>query len=268
MNTQLSVAAIVTAGFTPKEDDPLAEYTQGGSKALIPIAGKPMIAHVVDALAGSRYVKHIAIVALDPAADVRFSVPVEYVSDAGSLTGNVEAGINYVIEHYPDVDAAILSSSDVPIITSAIVDAFIEACLHTDHDIYYSIVERSVMETRFPGSRRSYVHMKDGDFAGGDLIFFRRTSNLGDQELWRRLSSSRKNALRQVAMIGLWPLIKLLTRRLTIAEGEERACRALGIRGHAVSCPHAEVGMDVDKPFQLEIARAELEARAANKPQG
>ena len=70
MNKELQVVAVVSAGWTPSEDDPLAEYTQGKSKALIPIAGKPMIAYVVDALAGSRYIQHIVVVALDPTAKI------------------------------------------------------------------------------------------------------------------------------------------------------------------------------------------------------
>jgi hypothetical protein len=34
--------------------------------------------------------------------------------------------------------------------------------------------------------------------------------------------------------------------------------KRLGLRGRAVVCPYAEIGMDVDKPFQLEIMRADL----------
>ncbi|MBE9470606.1 MAG: hypothetical protein IMY75_00635 [Chloroflexi bacterium] len=64
-------------------------------------------------------------------------------------------------------------------------------------------------------------------------------------------------------MIGLWPLLKLVARRLSLAEAERHGSKALNVRGRGVPFPYAEVGMDVDKPFQLEIVRAELEARAA-----
>ena len=263
MDGQLSVIAIVTAGWSPSEDDPLAKYTQGKPKALIPIAGKPMIAHVVDALAGSRYIQHIVVVALDPAAEVRFPVPVKYVPDAGGILANAEAGLQYALDYYPDLDAVLLSSSDVPTITPAIVDDFIEECLRTDHDLYYSLVERSVMEARFPGSRRSYIHLREGDFAGGDLFLIRSGMVLSQRDLWQRLTGARKNALQQVRMIGLWPLLKLVARRLSLAEAERLGSKALNVRGRGVPFPYAEVGMDVDKPFQLEIVRAELEARAA-----
>jgi len=264
MNEQPSVAAIVTAGWSPKEDNPLAEYTRDRPKALIPIAGKPMIAYVVDALAGSRYVQHVIIVALDPAAAVQFSVPVEYVPDAGGILANAEAGLQYVLDHYPNVDAILLSTCDIPIITPAIVDAFIEECLRTNHDLYYSMIGRSVMEARFPGSRRSYVHLREGDFAGGDLSLVRPTIALDQQELLQRLAEARQSALRQARMIGMWPLFKLIIRRLSLVEAEQRGSKALNVRGKAVPFPYAEIGMDVDKPFQLEIVRAELEARAAS----
>jgi molybdopterin-guanine dinucleotide biosynthesis protein A len=263
MNGQPSLIAVVTAGGKPSEDDPLAAYTQGKPKSLIPIAGKPMLAHVVDALAGSRYVQHIVVVALDPAAQVSFSVPVECVPDTGDIFTNSEAGVRYAQSRYPDMDGILLSSCDVPTITPAITDAFVEECFLTDHDMYFTIVERSVMESRFPGSGRSYVHMREGDFAGGDLLLIRPSMTLSRPELWQEVAHARKSALRQARLVGLGVFVKLLMRRLTIAEGEKRVLEVFGVNGRAVPFPYAEVAMDVDKPYQLDIVRAELEARAS-----
>jgi CTP:molybdopterin cytidylyltransferase MocA len=263
MDKQLSITAVVTAGWSPKESDPLVEYTQGGSKAAIPIAGKPMITHVIDALAESLYIKHITIVALDPNLEIPFSVQVEHLPDHGGLISNANAGIQYALKHHPNIDAVLLCSSDVPTITPAIVDAFIEECLNTDHDVYYSIVERSVMEARFPESHRTFVHLRDGDFAGGDLFIIRPSTNFDHQDLMKKLSTARKSALRQASMLGPIIFFRLLTRRLSLAEAERRAQKIFEVRARAVPCPYAEVGMDVDKPFQLEIVRAELEAGTA-----
>jgi hypothetical protein len=264
MDRDLKVVAAISAGWSPSEDDPLAEYTQGKPKALIPIAGKPMISHVVDALAASRYVKHFIIVALDPTADVQFPVPIEHVPDAGDIIGNAEAGLQYALSHYPDLDAVLLCTSDLPTITAPIVDALIEECFKTDHDLYYSVVERSVMEGRFPESRRSYVHLREGDFAGGDLLLIRPSISIGQRDLWHSLGAARKNPLRQARLVGLGLFLRLLTRRLSLSDAERRVSQVLNIRGRVIPFPYAEVGMDVDKPFQLEIVRAELEARATN----
>jgi CTP:molybdopterin cytidylyltransferase MocA len=256
-----SLVAVITAGRSPREDDPLADYTHGASKALIPIAGRPMISYVVDALAGSRYVDHMVVVALDPSAGVEYPVPVEFVPDAHDLLGNIESGIQFAQSRYPGLDGILLSSSDVPTVTTAIVDEFVEECLRTDHELYYSVVERRCMEARFPGSRRSYVHLREGDFAGGDILVIRPSLIVRRRELWEQLAAARKNALRQARVFGFWPLLRLIARRMSLAEAERRVCHTLGIHGRAVPFAHAEIGMDVDKPFQLEIVRADIGAR-------
>ena len=42
--------AIVTAGGIPRPEDPLYTYSHGDSKALIDVAGKPMIQWVLEGL--------------------------------------------------------------------------------------------------------------------------------------------------------------------------------------------------------------------------
>lgn len=257
------LAAVVLAGHSPQEKDPLAAYTLGRPKGLIPIAGRPMIAYVVEALMGSRYVGPLIIVGLPPNDRPPLPSTVIYLPAQGDMLDNAEAGIRHAFTLYPNLEGVLVSSSDVPLLTPAIVDQFVEECLKTDHDLYYGVVERSVMEGRFPTSRRTYVRLTDGEFAGGDLFMVRAGIAKANRELWRQLAEARKSPLRQARMIGgLWPLVKLLTGRMSLAEGERRASQALHIRGRAVICPCAEVGMDVDKPFQLEIVRAELEARS------
>ena len=264
MATSLSIVAIVTAGWTQDEADPLVQYSHTQQKALIPIAGKPMIVHVVEALAASRHVKHIVVVALAPDVGVEFPVPVEYLPDAGGLFANTEAGLEYARTHYPGLDAVFLSSSDVPTITPQIVDGFIDECFSSDHDLYYPVVERKTMESRFPGSRRSYVHLREGDFAGGDIILIRPSLVVNNRELVDKIAHARKSALRQARMLGLWTFCKLLTHRLSFADAEKRVHQVLNIRGRVMSFPYAEAAMDVDKPVQLDIVRADVEARSVN----
>lgn len=260
MDSSRTVIAIVGAGQSAREAELLAAYTQGRAKALLPVAGRPMIAHVVAALAGARHVRHIVVIALDPALGVPWPAPVDYLPDAGSLLDNAEAGFEYACERFPGLDAALWCSADIPLITPAVVDGFIEECFRSDADMYYPVVERAVMEGRFPGSRRSYVHLQDGDFCGGDMLLLRPTLTVRQRETLRSLVGSRKNALQQARAVGLDVLLKLLLHRLSLAEAERRVGRALGVRGRVVPCPWAEIAMDVDKPFQLELVRRELEA--------
>jgi hypothetical protein len=88
-----------------------------------------------------------------------------------------------------------------------------------------------------------------------------RRLTVEQRETLRSLVGSRKSALEQARIIGFGLLFRLLIRRLSLAEAERRVARGIGVRGRAVPFPHAEIGMDVDKPFQLEIVRTELEGR-------
>ena len=59
-------------------------------------------------------------------------------------------------------------------------------------------------------------------------------------------------------MIGVDTLLLVLLRQLTMQKAVERVARKVNMSGKAILCPYAEVGMDVDKPFQLELMRADL----------
>ena len=57
--------AIIGAGGHIRPDDPLAELIpKGKTKALLPIAGKPMIQWTLDAIAGSEQIENIIIIGL------------------------------------------------------------------------------------------------------------------------------------------------------------------------------------------------------------
>jgi hypothetical protein len=53
----------------------------------------------------------------------------------------------------------------------------------------------------------------------------------------------------------------MLLRMLTLDKAVQLASKRLSIKGRAMVCPYAEVGMDVDKPHQLAIMRDDLAKR-------
>ncbi len=253
--------AILTAGGMPQPGEPLYPFTQGGYKALLDVAGKPMIQWVLDALAGSTRVGRIVVIGLFPDAGLICSRPIVYVPDQGSLLENIRSGVSRALELNPEAHHVLAVSSDIPGITSPMVDWVVDTAMQTDHDVYYHVIRREVMEARFPASRRSYVHLKDMQVCGGDINVMRSITVTGNDALWKRLIDARKSALKQAALLGYDTLILLMLRLLTLKSAEQIACKRLNIRGRAVECPYAEVGMDVDKPHQLEIMRSALAQR-------
>ena len=256
--------AIITAGGIPKPEDPLYKYTQGKPKALLEIAGKTMVQWVLDAVCASEKVEHIVIVGLeDGDVSPTGQKPIAFMPDQGSLFQNVRGSIAKAVELNPNAEHVLMVSSDIPTITTEMVDWAIDAALETEHDVYYNVVTRETMEARFPGSNRSFIKFKDVEICGADMNIARVEAAHGNDELWQKLIGARKNALKQAALFGFDTLLLMLLRRLTINDAVERVGKRLHLRGRAIISPYAEIAMDVDKPHQFELLRADMEKRYA-----
>jgi GTP:adenosylcobinamide-phosphate guanylyltransferase len=252
------VHAIITAGGIPQPGEPLYPYTQGGYKALLDICGKPMIQWVVDAICSAQKVEKAIIVGLSPEDGIQGNKIVEFLPNQGTMLQNLRAGMLKVMEIDPQARHTLVASSDIPAITPEMVDWEIETTSRTDLDAYYTIIRKEVMEKRFPNSRRTYTRLKDMQVCGGDMNVIRTMAASGNDQLWERIIAARKNAFKQASLIGYDTLLLLLLRRIDLPHAVERVTRRLNLTAQAVVSPYAEIGMDVDKPHQLEIMRADL----------
>ena len=135
-------------------------------------------------------------------------------------------------------------------------------------DLCYCSIDRSVMEARFPGSGRSYIHFRDRVVCGGDLTVVDAGILAGGNHIWRRLIDGRKSALRMALAVGIDVLVLLLCRRLGVDDLIRVAQTRLGISGRVIHSPYAELGMDVDKPYQFDLVESCLLARADPRTSG
>ena len=250
--------AIVTAGGIPLPGEPLYSYSQGKAKAILDFNGRPMVQWVLDALSSSSLIERVVLVGLPASTQMECRHDLTYLENAGSIIGNIQVGVQELLKHSDPEDHALVVASDIPAIRPEMVDWLVHQVEESNYDVYYSIVERSNMEGRFPGSRRTYAHLKDGEFCGGDMNAIRLGAALQDNPAWHRVVEARKSPLKQAQLIGFDTLFFLLLRTLSVQRAENMISKRLKIRGRALVCPYSEVGMDVDKPFQLEMLRTEM----------
>lgn len=256
--------AIVLAGGIPTPKDPLYPYTQGRPKALLDIAGKPMTQWVVDALEESAHIHEILIVGLSPESGLQGSKITGYLPDQGGIIANVLSGLREVLRRHPQAEYTVLASGDIPAITGPMVDWVIEHALTGEaFDVAYTAIRREVMETRYPTANRTFTRLKDLEACGGDLQVVRTNLVNTHTEVWERLIAARKNPFKQAAIIGWDVLLKLALRRLTLEEAVRVISQRLGIRGKLLLPPYAELGMDADKPHQVDLLRRDLTQRQA-----
>jgi GTP:adenosylcobinamide-phosphate guanylyltransferase len=251
--------AIVTAGGIPLPEEPLYPATRGMSKALIDVAGKPMIQWILDALSQAKTVDNIILVGMTEKSGLKCRKKIYFVPNHGGMVENLQAGGRKAHEINPRAEFTLMVSSDIPGITGEMVDWVVNTDMQTKKDVYYHVIKREVMEKRYPGCKRTWTHLKDMQICGGDMNVGRLKLLLTDEtDIWRRITDSRKSPLKQAALIGFDTLFLLAARQLTLEGAEARIMKRLNITGRAIVCPYAEVGMDVDKPFQLEIMRRDL----------
>lgn len=253
------LSALITAGSS--DSDPIQQELGVSHKVLVEIGGKSMLRHVVDALVGTGQVNRLVIVGLPHALPdlVPASVEVQFLPNHGSLAANTLAGIAPLQNERRIIQCA----ADIPLINSEIVAGYLDECAPLDADVYYPVVERAVMEARFPGSGRSFVRLSDGEFAGGDMAIVNPQTVTANRELLGKLTEARKNALDLVREFGIGLILRFLTRTLSLAQAERKAGQVLNCRCRAIRTRYAEIGMDADKPHQFRMIQAEIERAAS-----
>ena len=253
---------VLLAGGTPQPDDPLYPYAQGQPKALIEIAGQPLAQWVVEALTAAPDVGEIVVVGLPPEAELASPKIVHYQPDQGSLLGNGLAGIAWLLDHDPLAKQVLISCADIPLLQPEMVTWLVEQYRARPTDLNYTVILRPTMEAAFPTSRRTYARFEDLDMAGADIHVANPHIFRSQQDLWRTLAVSRKESLKAALRLGPRIFIKLFLHRLSTAELEAQVQQRLDMRLRVLAAPYPEMGMDVDKPHQLDICRRAL-GRAA-----
>jgi GTP:adenosylcobinamide-phosphate guanylyltransferase len=238
--------ALVLAGARP-EADPAAAYAGVSHKALIRLAGEPLLARVVAALRGAG-VARIAVSATDPqvtalAAELGCEVLAAEAGPSLSALRGVEALGTPVL----------LTTSDHALLQAEWVAQFLDDA--PDADVSVLLVRREVVEQAAPGTRRTYLKFADGDWSGCNLFLVRSERGLGAIRLWREIEADRKRPWRIIRRLGPLTLARYLAGRLTLAEALRRLGALCGAQVAAVPSRFGLAAVDVDKPADVDLVR-------------
>jgi GTP:adenosylcobinamide-phosphate guanylyltransferase len=244
------VDAVVLAGGDGAVIDPTARF-----KGLLPIAGKPMIQWVVEALKKSDNVAEVAVVVptaedLGPWADQVDKL----VVSSGSFIENGLAGIRSFRNDRPTLAV----TGDIPALTPEAIDDFVERSLATGADFTYALIPKEVMLEQFPGSERTFVKLADGKVTGGNMMIVNPYLVEQNAMLGQALFDTRKSAVQMARIIGFRFVLKLATGRLEVPEVEAKLGEILGGTGAAIYTTYACIAADVDKPVDVVVAERVL----------
>lgn len=250
--------AIVLAGGT--KDDEWARQHGVKNKAFLPINDLPMINYVVAALRECPRIEQIIVVG--PVEALTNWLPndgIRILPEQGDIVDNVLAAL----QELPQDRKVLVCTSDIPMLTPEALCALFDAVKGREADLYYPIINRIDCEKRYPGVKRTYVKFKNGSYTGGNVVIVNPQLALPLARVFRKLVMERKNPVKMLLTFGLPGIVfvlRLALGLLSVQELEQRLSNILHIKGAAIYCTHPEIGTDVDKDSDLELARRVLAA--------
>lgn len=267
MSYQNKIPAILLAGDRGPRD-PVAEAAGVARKALVPVAGEPMLARAIRTLQRSGAVTRILVVAnqchelkADPAVHAAAAAAgnVEFLEGAGSPS----TSILKILEPHSQLFPVLVAAADNPLLSADVVADFVARSGETDCDATLAVAPMAAVKKRFPGVSRTFIRLRGEGYSGCNLFCLKTGRALAAVKFWTEIEQDRKKALRFVAAFGPGTLLRVLFRTIGLEAAIERASRVIGIDARPLVLDAAEAAMDVDKPEHLVIVEAYLAAEAA-----
>lgn len=237
-------------------------------KALIPFAGRPAAAFVLEALSAAPGVGPICLIG--PQRELRQALKDrpghDILSPAKSLAGNIALGL----EHFRRARSVLFVTADLPLLTSAAIEAFLAGCQAAETGYRENLFWSAVPEDSFRGPYRQigkgFNRFRDVAVCHGNLML----ATPGLLDLPRALDAvdaiyrARKSSPRAALAIGWRPgLFYLLGVQLMRILTLERMCRIVSGHFQAGLVPvlvrHPEVAVDVDEPPDYDFVKRRIE---------
>ena len=249
--------ALLLAGSRPG-GDPFAAAHGAQAKALIPVAGEPMIARPLRALLGSPQISQVRVLAqdralLEPAlpSDPRLSIE----RSGATIAATIAAIIADPATRWP----LLVTTADHALLDGAMIDDFCARAKGAD--VAIGLVERCALMARLPQTKRTWIGFRGGAYSGANLFALGSPKAARAVALWREVEQDRKKGWKLLTALGVPGLLGLVRLR-TLDQTLDAMGRRLGLTIRAVELANPLAAVDVDKPADLVLVEAIIAGKA------
>jgi molybdopterin-guanine dinucleotide biosynthesis protein A len=240
--------------------DPLCQAEGVASKAVIDIAGQPMLSRVLRALAASHangpvWVLGVEGDLLEAAADGLKCQPIkaEGRGPASSLLRALEGPVKTPL---------LVTTCDHALLTPQMVDCFLKKSIASGADMTVGLAERDVIAAAYPETKRTYLRLGGAELSGCNLFYLATPAALEVIRFWQSAEQDRKKPWRIAWRFGPLTALRILLSRSGPEAVFAMLSKRLGARVSPIILPFAEAAIDVDKPGDLRLVRDIYAARA------
>lgn len=258
------VTAIVLAAQRDGRLDPLAAEAGVSHKCLVPIGGRPLLAHVLEALAAAGGIAAIRVSVEPGAAESlravagasgELGVPVEFVAAAASITDSV-----YAAAAGADGPFVLTTADNVLLTAEAVRRA--ASRLRGGDDVVIALSRKEDVLSAHPQGQRRFYTFRDGAFSNCNLYGLSERG-LATAETFREGGQFAKNPMRIARAFGFLNLVILRYGLISLDRAMRRLSRRFGVRVSALVLEDGAHAIDVDNARTYSIAAQLLERRVA-----
>jgi len=258
-------SAVVLAGDR-SAGDPLVQAAGVCCKALIPVAGTPMVLRVLEALRQSPWVDERILCgpprrAWENNAAMRQAMAghdFRWIENQSSPSRSAARAMDEIPADKP----VLITTADHALLSRKIIDYFCSRALDSDYDVLVTLADYQQVTRAYPGVKRTALRFSDAGYSGCNLFAFLTPAGRRIADFWTRVESQRKNPFRVIGAAGWIAVLRYLLGRLTLEEGLQRISRRLGLRVGVVVMPYPEAAVDVDTVHDWQLVEQILASTA------
>lgn len=244
----MTARIIILAAQRPGVVNPLAHAHGVSHKCLVPLKGKPLIAHVLT-----------TVTAQPDIASVRVSVEPEVFQALETIFASLGKPADFFAcvasaNNLADSVSAAAAGHDGPIIVTTADHALLTPdAITAMHDVLsggadgaLAMATQSAVHRVHPDGQRRFYRFADDAYSNCNLYGLSGADSLRAAEIFRSGGQFAKKAKRIVEAFGLINLILLRLRLISLRGGLKRISRRMGLRIEPVILADGRNAIDVD----------------------
>ncbi|TMM50013.1 molybdenum cofactor guanylyltransferase [Qipengyuania marisflavi] len=251
------LTTLVLAGSRPGPD-PLLAGTELASKALLPIAGTPMLAHVLTALSAAPEIGRIVIAAQDTSTlKDNPQIAAAGLADWTTSRGGIADAVQAALREAPG--PLLVTTADNVLLTPEMIAQFLSEA--SGHDLAVGLVEREAVRDAGHSTIRTWLAFRGGHWSGANLFYLGGPQVELLVEFWKTIEQDRKKRWKILGAFGPALLLGAALRLIDIHSFARRVAKRFGLTAKVVAMAAPEACIDADKPSDLPVIEAIMAAR-------
>lgn len=247
--------------------DPLAQAGGVSHKCFIDIAGRPMLARVVESVANSGRVGRI-IVSIEEEATAEAKEILRPLGLDDRLVwtpsrANIGTSVAAVTEAFPDALPMIITTGDNALHTPELVHHFCDALDGCNADAALGLTPASYVLEKYPEGNRAFHRFRDGAFSSCNLYALLTEGSFDAPRVFNSGGQFGKKPKRLIGAFGIVAFLVYKSRLTKLETFLKFLSRAIGVRTAPVLIPYAEGPIDVDRMQDWMLAERIVREREA-----